>query len=553
MYAWQRDVSIPRYNFEKLFVEGAGPFGLWVTTDVFNFGSLFASAVSAELSVLPNQLEIVYSDLSPVEFFSLPKKAQRFYRIVELFLNTFPYSVLRVKNGEQPCVPIKHISSWGRKSGRRPLPFLKYLPYAYSTPALIAKGTSYPAERTAHIINVPCWPNLTLGRRGTRNFTDFFSRIKMYICLFKYDIDDKKLRLNLYNTVLDYPSHYPRARVVDHFFYLNKPCTNRSKLSRVIRWYHFLQPLLSLPDSPHLSPLDLQAYKATKIFNILIHEEFRPWHFTLFSEHSENKSTTDELYFSAITDINNAMLQYELTSLKLTAPTALTSKQVKHKQNTEDNKSQKASIIPLNIFLRFVAKLYHSKDKKKHLFALLCLINFLSVSRFSELLSFHMSQLKFKERHLESGKVRRYLPIKLYRSKVGKQEYELPVIPYWPLLNLEFLLQKLTPFLQKKHKDLRDLNLKPFKKLSNAAFNKAIDKYWNEFLKQTSLSFDPMGTHFKSHTLRKLSADFYIDLLGLNKNYVRILYGHKETSRTLESVYMRKSRFQLTQEAYWHI
>ena len=107
--------------------------------------------------------------------------------------------------------------------------------------------------------------------------------------------------------------------------------------------------------------------------------------------------------------------------------------------------------------------------------------------------------------------------------------------------------------MQPNHRDLRDLNLKPFKNLSNGAFNSAIEEYWNEFLETTPLSFDPMGTHFKSHTLRKLSADFYIEILGLDKNYVRILYGHKETSRTLETVYMRKSRFQLTQEAYWHI
>lgn len=541
-------MQIPNVDTSKQYHSHDG-FGTWVTNDVFSWTNQLVASTASILQLIPEQSQIVLYDQTPTELLSGNLLQQRFYFNIELRMLTFPFSGFQV---EGP-VPLETVGTWREGLKKTPSEYLRYhvdmdvAPLFQSLPTDVKAG-----QNTPHVYPIPSWPHLLYGLDGIRNFTDYFSRIKMYIILHHKDLRYPKLRTLFTRLSLNLDTFAPTAKVVDSFFYENVESTNRSKVSRLVVWYDFLDKHLSLY-TPQWSQLNLRAWKAASIFVLLERGSFRNYFLLLFLQTSPRQMKTDELYLSGIVEINSALRMYELTTQILVAPKSTTSKIVRKKLRLFQPRSQTSTPIPIMIWFDFIVDLFYAPTRIQQVLAIFALINFLTVSRFNEVLSFQMSQLQPTTEQISFSKTIRILPINMHKSKVGPQTYAIPILLEADMLNLEILLQLLEPHLKPAHLSLRELQLPNFPRMNNALFNKLLAKAWKTFLAKPTVSFDPRDTHFTSHSLRKLSAEFYVNVLKLDVHYVRILFGHSIKSRVLERDYLQKTRFQLTQETYWKL
>ena len=270
-------------------------------------------------------------------------------------------------------------------------------------------------------------------------------------------------------------------------------------------------------------------------------------------EQSDNQWDTDKHYLSAIKEINSLQRIYELTNQILVAPTAITSKIVRRKVQLKKTKSQTSTPVPLMLWFELMTDLLHSDKQIDVILSLFGLINFLTISRFNEVISFQVSQLIFFNRQIAPEREARVLAVDLKKTKTGAQYYEIPLLLDAEALNLEYLVERLKPFLKHNHLSLRELNHPKYPKMTNAIFNNLLETAWIQFLQKPTIFFDPRDTVFTSHSIRKLSAEFYLNILNFDLEYVRMLFGHKPTSRVLERVYLQRSHFQLTQDVLWKL
>ena len=549
--AAKNELELKYLNFCKDFVEEEG-VPLFVTDDIFRWSDEFFASTALILKHMPEHLQFEYRNCSPEEISDFLPAHNILYRNLDLRLQGMPFS--QIQDGKKCDVPMDKIMSQNAMAARWGVPSFDHIPEAASTPLIGALGTDIEKRRlTGHPIAVPTMfgHNYAVDPERKAFLDCIFNRIKLYLIINQRNIKNKVLRLKMISVVINKDSLCPWARVVDSVFFSNAPCTNRSKFSRLIVWFRFLQERYELIDH-QWSTLNSRAWQIASMFVLIKRGHFRNYFFVAFGERSTNDPETDHHYYSIVTEISKALKVYELTDFTLTAPKSVLGKIEKGKKIGRKTVSQKSTPVPLNLWLQFTASLFHSGVAEKKLFAILGLLNFLTIARFDEVVSLHFSQLQIQTRQISLTKSVKVLPIRLEHSKVGVQEYEIPVITKWELLNLEILLEQLRPFVRPNHLSLRELIVDSLSPLTNAKFNHLMDVFWPEFLSQPHIFFDPAGTKFRSHSLRKLSSTFYIDVLGFDKNYIRILYGHSETSRTLENVYRVKSRPQLVQEARWN-
>ena len=528
------------------FVKGHPRF---VTNDPFRWADIFFNSTSAILNKLPEHIEITFRNIPQGDIETLHPQAQVLYQNAFVQLQNCPCSF--ADEYDLP-IPLEALMSWYKLNVQADIDALRGVVDAQVSPFLLIRGTSWEDLDSSPVpFMFPTLRGYTIESTGEGNFLQsYFHRVKMYMVMNSRNIKNKELKNHMQSFILDKSTLCPQARVVDNSFFNNQANTNRSKMSKLVKWFLFLKDRLNLLDH-NWSVLNTRAWRVSSIFTLIERGFFRNFFFPAFAEFSTNDANTDDQYFSVITEISKAMHVYELSEKTLVAPKSVLSK-IRHAKNLNKKTVAQASThVPLNLWLTFVMELFYSENEEQHCFAILCLINFLTVSRFSEFFSLHWSQINVQLRTPNEYKTVRVLPIKLQHSKVGKQEYEIPICPIWKLLDLEILLQYLKIFVKPNHLSIKELTIPSLSPLTNAKFNQKLQKYWTQFISQPGHFFDPRGTKFTSHTLRKLSAVFYLDILDLDINYVRILYGHKETSQTLEKVYLTKSRPQLVQEAYW--
>ena len=543
------DAPVPILDIAKNFVE-CGSHQKFVTNDPYLWVAKLVISLESYLQKLPEQIIFVPSETRPKTYGPNKRFQRKFYQNFSKRISKFPYSTLK----ENERTPIETLKPWVDTLTPYADENLEFIPGYYSISGLVSKPTDLSKDDlTAQQFSYPNVPGTIFGTKSVRNkLVDYFSRIKMYIVLHHKDLRDQGLRNLCTNLALDLNTLNPQAKVVDLFFSKNAESTNRSKVSRLVVWFDYLQKHLPL-HLPQWSDLNTRAWKASSIFVLLERQHFRSYFFLSFLEQSDNQWDTDKHYLSAIKEINSLQRIYELTNQILVAPTAITSKIVRRKVQLKKTKSQTSTPVPLMLWFELMTDLLHSDKQIDVILSLFGLINFLTISRFNEVISFQVSQLLFFNRQIAPEREARVLAVDLKKTKTGAQYYEIPLLLDAEALNLEYLVERLKPFLKHNHLSLRELNHPKYPKMTNAIFNNLLETAWIQFLQKPTIFFDPRDTVFTSHSIRKLSAEFYLNILNFDLEYVRMLFGHKPTSRVLERVYLQRSHFQLTQDVLWKL
>ena len=497
------------------------------------------TALQDTLNMLPNQYEMVLKPLSVRQINELPTYSRLLSETLYIIVQDYP----------RVTFPIKDEAWWqsigmkipGHKeaakrmgfsivAGRKGSALDKHGSHAVMDP------NDLESADVAQVLTAPVFPETHHITTNARN--NYFEAFYFYRLLFSREIKFDALRKAFYDYVLDRHTLNKRLLVIDRFFGDNVEGTNMQKFSRLAAWYKFLSKKKIIPTLPKHVPKALtNTYMATYMCYFLETELFRPYFLEEFLRQWKKKYAGAKPYLNEIKQITRLMVHFELR--KIAIPGLLPSNNYVRTMKQRDEKKKKATTsIPLNPWFQFVILMFMSKDEGTHIIALFTILNMLTSSRFEEVLSLQYHQIRFEDIEVSPGREVRVCRFNLYRTKTKVQKMMVPVLIKWDLFNLEKIMKAIHEVIEHPHKSIAQTKL--LGKLTNAKYNKKLNELWDEYLSFTKVYFPVVDTIVKSHSVRKIAALFYTELLGLHKDYVRWMFGHTKNSTTLEDVYLQK-------------
>ena len=497
------------------------------------------TALQETLNMLPNQYEVVLKPLSVEQINGLPTYSRLLSETLYMIVQDYP----------EVTFPIKDEAWWqsvGRKlpghkesakrmgfnvvAGRRGSALDRHGVHAVLDP------NDLDSADVAQVLVAPIFPETHQVSTNARN--NYFEALYYYKVLFSREIKYDNLRTAFYECVLDRHTLNKRLLVVDRFFGNNVEGTNGQKFSRLAGWYEFLAKKRVIPMLPKRVPKTLaNIYKATYMCYLLETEIFRPYFLEEFLRQWKTKYSGAKPYLTEIKHLTKLMVHFELR--KIPIPGLLPNNSYVRAMKQKDEKAKTATTsIPLNPWFQFVILMFMSKDEGTHIIALYTILNMLTSSRFSEVLSLQYHQIRFRDIEVSPGKIVRVCEFDLYRTKTKVQKMMIPVLGKWDLFNLEKVIKAIRKVIRHPHKSIAQTLL--LGELTNKIYNKMLDELWGEYLRHTKVYFPVSDSIIKSHSVRKIAALFYTEFLGLHKDYVRWMFGHSKNSTTLEDVYLKR-------------
>ena len=537
-----------------------GPNGEIVTKSPLKWAYFAVQTIGETLELLPKHIQIVFEKISTEEIDSDSTPFGLFTKNISLTMNTFPFiSSERAENDE--FWKLKTIQSIGKKEQFRQYSHayrsdIEMAGYVEGFISHTEEAAEEKSERTT-LLRVPLTHTMQIGKKKSNYRTPkkYFWRFAAYITLFSRHLVYPDLRDFVYDKLLQRDDEdCPEACVVDIIFRSNKENTNMGKVQKMVRWFNCIQKHLNLKVPTHLIGFFKKAYKCAVICLLVEKNQFKQYLFRLLCRRLKNSVDTTKNYFRIIGEINLAQIALDLNTIELVVPSTKNSSYLRKKRRIENKKSKPkgSAAVPINSFLHFIGTLYHSPSPKKEAVALFAILNTLTCSRFSEVMSIYPGQLRTVVKQLSPNKYIKILPIHLLNTKTDEQKYDIPVEETFPLLNLDKILQKV------KHDHIKPGALNCFDTihlgtLTSTIFSNLLKKEWNEYANTQEVYYNLGNTKLGSHSMRKISTHLYLYIFGFKLDEIRILFGHTKNSTTLETSYVTKTRNQLQQEMYWNV
>ena len=531
-----------RCHMDEIYDKDAdGNFRLVVTTPSHVASYNLFQTVTTLLTLFPKDVEIHQQDFSmkTIQQFSPLVRlwAQNLYMRIEKFPEIFKKDETGLNT--MKCPTARDIAA---KLGDFPLACTGG---TNNSPAIIINGSLGCEDIEANSI-IPCPATFGHELNKTVGTTTMTQRVLSYIVFSHYTIENDTLRDVLQQVSLEQTIE-TELLLVDSILGGTRESTLRNKLAILLKWYDFL---LLLPEVRVLICRDksheAKAFKIAQVIKFVIENKFLNKYFIIFSQLSTNKKDTDENYFKVILQIYNAALSLDFQLNHLSSPKDRVLKVNPRKRLKETTKKQASTNVPIDLWLKFVSQLYHSPNLKICVFAHYMLLNLLCASRYEEIIKYPLKKFKCIEVTIGPGKQLRALPIQV-RTKTGLKKLFLPVLPKWPLLNLELVLTNFQSFCDSQ----RPLKFSSFHdEMTNDKFNTLLNHFWNQFIKQKDVFFPPQNAIITTHSLRKLSTLLYTEKFHFPLEFVKLILGHTLTSETLQKVYMKKEFDQVQYESY---
>ena len=497
------------------------------------------TALQDTLDRLPDQYEVVFEPLSVEQIAGLTSYSRVLSETLYTIVDDFPRVTFPIKDATWwDNIGIRlpgHREAATRMgfqtiAGKRGSPLDRHAVHA------VTDVNNLDTADVAQILTAPIFPETHHITTNSRN--GYFQAFYYYRILFSRKIKYDALRVAFYDYALDRYTLNKRLLVIDRFFGDNVESTNNQKFSRVAGWYDFLCRKKIIPPLPQNIPKALVlVYKATYVCYFLETELFRPYFMEEFLRQWKKKYKGAKPYLNEIKHLTRLMVQFELRQIAI--PGLLHNNSYVKAMKRRDQKEKKATTsIPLNPWFQFVILMFMSHDEETHVIALYTILNMLTSSRFTEVLSLQYSQIHFMDIEVSPGREVRVCKFDLFRTKTKVQKMMIPVIIKWDLFNLEKVIKAIHGVIQHPHRSIAQTKI--MGKLTNTKYNKKLNELWEEYLRHTKLFFPIVDSIVKSHSVRKIAAHFYTQLIGLHKDYVRWMFGHTQNSTTLEDVYLQR-------------
>jgi len=537
-----------------------GPNGKLVIKSPLKWAYFAVQSIGESLELLPKHFPIVFEHISTEEIHNDISPFGLFTKNVSLTFKTFPY-ISTEREDNEAFWKLGTLQSVGKEEQYRQFSHAEradreHAAYLEGVISHAAGCLEDRIKRTA-LVRVPLSHDLQLGTTKSNYKTPktYFWRFAAYLVLFSRQLVYPELRDFVYDKLLQRDDETcPEACVLDIIFRTNKEKTNMGKIQKMVRWFDCIRSHLSLEVPPHLIGFFIKAYKCTVICLLVQKNHFKQYLFRLLCQKLKNSVDTTKNYFRIIGEINLAQIALDLNTIELTIPSIKNASYLRKKRQHE-NKTKKpkgSAAVPINSFLHFIGTLYHSASPRKEAVALFAILNTLTCSRFSEVMSIYPGNLRIETKQISPTKVIKILPIHLLNTKTEEQKYDIPVQETIPLLNLDTILERIKR-IHLKPEALNCFDTTHLGKLTSTTFSNLLKKEWNEYAQTQEIFYDLGNTKLGTHSMRKISTHLYLYVFGFKPDEIRILFGHTKNSTTLESSYITKTRNQLQQEMYWNV